>query len=113
MDPGKNGVIQYAVISMNSTLGSYSVQYVSTEKAYQDWESWMRKNWKDAPSEVKNAYHTATDRKNAWVFMHTQQVLLRGAFIGIAVSLAIAYLVLAISTFNPYLALLATINIAF
>merc|ERR1712137_244119 len=71
------------------------------------------KRWDGAPAELKGAFHTNQARENAWVFMHTQEVLLSGAFIGICVSLAIAYVVMTISTFNPYLALLATINIAF
>jgi len=113
LDPDRSGVIQYAVITMNSTLGNFNVEYYSTVNTYNAWEKWMKDTWKGAPSELSNAFHTATDRKNAWVFMHTQEVLFQGAFIGIGVSLAIAYVVLAVSTFNPYLSLLATINIMF
>ena len=113
MNPDKDYVIQYAVINMNSTMGSFAVEYQSTVTAYNAWESWMKKKWEQAPAELKGVFHTTQGRENAWVFMHTQEVLLTGAFVGIGVSLLIAYIVMAVSTFNPYLALLATINIAF
>jgi len=112
-DPKDTDVIKYAVINMNSTMGSFAAEYQSTVTAYNSWEKWMKKKWEGAPAELKGAFHTNKGRENAWVFMHTQEVLLSGAFIGISVSLAIAYVVMTISTFNPYLAFLATLNIAF
>jgi predicted RND superfamily exporter protein len=113
-DPDQDFVIQYAVIRVNSTMGSYAAEYQSTAKAYNTWNKWMEKTWDGAPAELKGAFQTNKGRTdNAWVFMHTQEVLLSGAFVGICVSLAIAYVVMTISTFNPYLAFLATLNIAF
>merc|ERR1712176_1612782 len=43
--------------------------------------------------------------------MHTQEVLIINAFIGVGVSLVIAFVILTISTLNPYIALLAIIDI--
>merc|ERR1712176_593047 len=43
--------------------------------------------------------------------MHTQEVLIINAFIGVGVSLVIAFVILTISTLNPFIAILAILDI--
>merc|ERR1712087_332741 len=60
---------------------------------------------------MKPWYNTAGGNSPAWVFMYTQEVLIANAFVGVGVSLGIAFVILTISTMNPFIAFLAVLDI--
>jgi len=100
------------VIVANSTMIYYDSAYLPTRAKYDAWEKWAVRWQKDTPDSIESWYHTCGGNVPGWVFMHTQEVLIINAFIGVGVSLLIAFIILTISTLNPYIAFLAILDIA-
>ena len=99
------------VIEANSTMIFYDSAYLPTRKKYDAWEKWAVRWQKKTPASIKSWFHSSGGNVPGWVFMHTQEVLIINAFIGVGVSLIIAFVILTISTLNPYIALLAILDI--
>merc|ERR1712032_713864 len=98
------------VIEANSTMIFYDSAYLPTRKKYDAWDKWAVRWQKKTPASIKSWFHSSGGNVPGWVFMHTQEVLILNAFIGVGVSLIIAFVILTISTLNPF-ALLAILDI--
>ena len=108
----KDNKVQGFVIEANSTMIYYDSAYLTVQEKYRAWDQWAVRWQKKTPESIKAWFHSCGGNVPAWVFMHTQEVLIENAFIGVLVSLFIAFVILTISTLNACIALLAIIDIA-
>ena len=108
----KDNKVKGFVIEANSTLIYYDSAYLPVQEKYLAWDSWALRWQKKTPESIGSWFHSCGGTVPGWVFMHTQEVLIANAFLGVGVSLFIAFVILTISTLNPYIAILAIINIA-
>lgn len=85
------------------------------KEAHDAWDGWMQRTNAAAPSTMNGGLFTSPEaggQAGAWVFMDTQEMLVSGATVGCTASAIVAFFVLSFSTFNPFISLLAIINIA-
>ena len=105
------------MMQVNTALGRWNAAYDSLKTAYDAWDGWLdtvHTRYTAATGLESNAFFTSPEEQGtegAWVFMDTQEMLVQGAVVGTVVSAAFAFLVLAVSTFNPLIAFLAMCQI--
>lgn len=105
--------LKFAMIRSNTTIGAYNSNYNDLSFAFDAWTAFVSKANAGAPAGMKKGFLSSPPGQQAaaWVFFNTQNLLMQGAFTGAAISTAFAYVILTISTFNGYLALLAILDI--
>jgi hypothetical protein len=108
------GRVKYAIIRANTALGAYDTNYKPLNDALNSWTSFVNaENTKAGPG-MKNSFTSAPpggQGSGAWVFVTTQAKLLAGAVTGMLSSGGFAFLILILSTGNPYLSFLSIFNI--
>jgi hypothetical protein len=114
----ENGRAKYAIIQVNTTVSRWAAAYDILKKAYDGWDQWLVKTntrYTAATGDAGEIFFSSPEEQGtegAWVFMDTQEMLVQGAVTGTVASASFAFLVLAISTFNPFVAFLAMVNVA-
>lgn len=77
---------------------------------YQKWQEELRKFNSDAPEGGNKAVATSG---SSWVFQMTQRILVSSMYSGIGIMMAVAFCTLMFATLNWFMAILATLCIAF
>jgi hypothetical protein len=105
--------VSFAMIRSNTTIGAWNSNFNDLENNFNWWSAFVSQQNARAGAAMNKAFLSApTGRQSsAWVFYTTQKILVVGAFTGAAVSGVFAYVILTLSTFNGYLALLAILDI--
>merc|ERR1711871_631867 len=107
--------VKVAMIQVNTTIGRWAANYALLKEAHDAWDGWMQRTNAAAPSTMSSGLFTSPEtggQAGAWVFMDTQEMLVSGAMVGCTASAIVAFFVLSFSTFNPFISLLAILNIA-
>jgi predicted RND superfamily exporter protein len=89
--------LQWAFVTINSTMPIAALPLKETEEHYDDWSGFVAEHLKDV-----GAYQTTPH----WPFMVMQRTLLSSAMTSIALCLAIAWIVLCVATANWIMATL-------
>jgi hypothetical protein len=105
--------VSFAMIRSNTTIGAWNSNFNDLENNFNWWSAFVSQQNARAGAAMNKAFLSAPtgQQSSAWVFYTTQKILVVGAFTGAAVSGVFAYVILTLSTFNGYLALLAILDI--
>ena len=113
------GVRAY-ILSFNTTLLIHGQSNSRIKQWYRAWEDVMEdmNEEKGSMAWIRDEFPTGfplhdmvVQASYAWVWMHTQDVLVQGALTGTTVSLALATIVIFIGTLNPLIAILVLVEL--
>ncbi|KAJ5072975.1 sterol-sensing domain [Anaeramoeba ignava] len=105
----KEGDVKLMTASFSSLLKmANNIPYTKLKPVYDDWQNYVNNQNGQAPYGVNSCFQTAD---GWWVWMNTQKIFIRSAITGSVSSIAVAFVVITLSTMNWRIGLLSTFTI--